>query len=106
VSLSPEALTRASSLHPWRTIVTWVLVVALAGWAASTLLAGVLTTEVAFTSEPEAVRANDLLEREFTGAGGNTEFLIVRAEGAASKTRRSATRSSGSPKRSTRSAPR
>ena len=77
--LSPEALSHASSRHPWRTIGIWVVVVAMMGYVTSTMLAGVLTTEIAFTNEPESVRAEALLKREFTGSDANTEFLIVRS---------------------------
>jgi len=34
MKLNPESLARASSRHPWRTIVTWALVVVAAGMLA------------------------------------------------------------------------
>jgi RND superfamily putative drug exporter len=60
--LNPEALARASSRHPWRTVGIWVVVL-VAGFAASaTILADALTTDFDFTNNPEAKRAQQVLE--------------------------------------------
>ncbi len=60
--LNPEALARASSRHPWRTVSIW-LVVLVAGFAASaTILSDALTTDFDFTNNPEAKRAQQILE--------------------------------------------
>src|SRR5512134_961804 len=60
--LNPEALARASSRHPWRTVSIW-LVVLVAGFAASaTILSDALTTDLDFTNNPEAKRAQQILE--------------------------------------------
>jgi len=60
--LNPEALARASSRHPWRTVGIW-LVVLVAGFAASaTILSDALTTDFDFTNNPEAKRAQQILE--------------------------------------------
>jgi RND superfamily putative drug exporter len=82
MKLNPESLARASSRHPWRVIAAWVVVVAAFGAAAGTLLSGALTSDIAFTSEPESVRAQDLIERRITGPERHTEFFIVRSDSA------------------------
>ena len=45
----------------------------------ATLLGGVLTTDIKFTNKPESVRAQDVIDREFSAktAGKSTEFVIV-----------------------------
>jgi putative drug exporter of the RND superfamily len=75
----PESLARASSRHPWRVLVAWLVVVAAFGTAAGTLLAGALTSDIAFTNEPESVRAEGVIERTVTGPQRDTEFYVVRS---------------------------
>ncbi len=78
MKLSPEALARASSRHPVRTIAIWLLVVAAMGVVSSKLLAGVLTQDFTFTNKPESVRAQDLLDAKYhTNNDQDTEFVIV-----------------------------
>jgi putative drug exporter of the RND superfamily len=76
VSLTTESLARASSRRPWATLAIWILVIIAAGITSSMLLAGALTTDVAFTNEPEAKRAADLVEDRF-GDPGVTELFII-----------------------------
>jgi putative drug exporter of the RND superfamily len=76
VSLTTESLARASSRRPWLTLGIWILVIVGAGITSSRLLAGALTTEVAFTNQPEAKRAADLVEERF-GDPGVTELFII-----------------------------
>jgi RND superfamily putative drug exporter len=76
VSLTTESLARASSRRPWLTLGIWVLVIIAAGITSSRLLAGALTTDVAFTNQPEAKRAADLVEARF-GNPGVTELFIM-----------------------------
>lgn len=69
MKLSPESLARASSRHPWRTIVLWVVVIASMGFVSSRLLGDVLTQEFEFTNEPESVRAQEMLDQKFSTGG-------------------------------------
>jgi RND superfamily putative drug exporter len=62
MKLSPESLARASSRHPWRTIGIWVVVLVAAFGASAALLGDALTTDFDFTNNPEAKRAQQLLE--------------------------------------------
>jgi uncharacterized membrane protein YdfJ with MMPL/SSD domain len=79
MKLSPEALARASSRHPWRTIGIWVVVIVTMGYVSSLLLGDVLTQEFEFTNDPESVRAQDVIDEKFSNGEevASTEFFIV-----------------------------
>ncbi|HYJ61268.1 MAG TPA: MMPL family transporter [Actinomycetota bacterium] len=62
MKLSPESLARASSRHPWRTIGIWVVIFVAAIGATATILGDALTTDFDFTNNPEAKRAQQILE--------------------------------------------
>jgi putative drug exporter of the RND superfamily len=77
--LNPESMARASSRHPWRTVVAWV-VVAVAAVAVSVVgLGGVLNNDIRFTNKPESVKAQDVIDAKFSSkqAGKSTEYVIV-----------------------------
>ncbi len=81
--LNPESLARASSRHPWRTIVIWVAI--LAGSFAligAGLFGDALTNGIAFTNEPESVQAQQLIEERLRGEEPDTEFVLVTSESA------------------------
>jgi RND superfamily putative drug exporter len=78
--ISPETLARASSRHPWRTVVAWVVTLFIAGGLTSTFLADVLSNDIAFTNNPESVQAQDAMESKITGKEPNTELYIVRSD--------------------------
>ena len=79
MKINPESMARASSRHPWRVIGLWgAFMVAMIAVSAS-LLGGVLTTDIAFTNKPESIRAQDIVDKEFSAktAGKSTEYVIV-----------------------------
>ena len=76
MKITPESLARASSKRPWVTVGIWLLVIVAAGVLSSQLLADALTTDVAFTNDPEAQRAADLVEQRF-GEEGITEIFLL-----------------------------
>jgi RND superfamily putative drug exporter len=76
--VNPETLARASSRHPWRVIVIWVLVVAALSTVSGMFLSGALTNDIAFTNEPESIKAQTLIEDKITGEQTDTEFVIVK----------------------------
>jgi RND superfamily putative drug exporter len=78
--LRPEALARAASRHPWRTLALWAVLIVAAGVASSAFLADALTTSNDFTSRPESVRARDLVEQRLRGPARDTELVIVRSQ--------------------------
>jgi putative drug exporter of the RND superfamily len=80
MKVNPESIARASSRHPWRTIVAWVvllitaLVVVIAG------LSNVLTNDISFTNKPESIKAQDVMDQKFGGkAQDNAEYVIVQS---------------------------
>jgi RND superfamily putative drug exporter len=82
MKLNPESLARASSHHPWRVIVAWIVLMVAMGAASATLLGGVLTNDIAFTNSPESIRAQDVVDEKFSEAqaGASTEFVIVQSD--------------------------
>lgn len=81
--MNPETVARASSKHPWRTVVLWLVVLFIGMWSASALLGGALTTDFDFTNNPEAKQALRTLEdaglsREFV-----SETFVVATDGSA-----------------------
>jgi RND superfamily putative drug exporter len=79
--LNPEAIARASSRHPWRTLGIWLVVIVAMGAVTTSLLSGVLTQDIAFTNHPESVNAQDVLDHKFgTTRTEDTEFLVVHSD--------------------------
>jgi putative drug exporter of the RND superfamily len=62
--ISPETLARASSRHAWRTVVIWAVILVLGFGASGVLLSSALTTDFDFTNNPEAIRAQTLLQQK------------------------------------------
>src|SRR6188472_917635 len=84
MKINPESLARASSRHAWRTVVIWAVILVLGFAASGALLSNALTTDFDFTNNPEAIRAQTLLEQ--TGLEQNVEpetFVMTGAPGAA-----------------------
>ncbi len=81
--LSTAGLARASARRPWLVLAAWLLLLVLAGVAA-TGLGDAFTTEGDFTNRPESVRADDLLESRLRGGQDQavTETVIVHADAA------------------------
>jgi RND superfamily putative drug exporter len=81
--LNPEALARASSKHPWRTLIIWIVGIIAMGAISSSLLSGVLTQDIAFTNSPESVRAQHILDTKFSAGGkqpASTEFFVIQSD--------------------------
>jgi putative drug exporter of the RND superfamily len=62
MKINPESLARASSRHPGRTLAIWAVIFVVAIVATFTILSDGLTTDFDFTNNPEAKRAQELLE--------------------------------------------
>jgi putative drug exporter of the RND superfamily len=80
-----EALARASSRHPWRTIIAWLVVVVLSFAAIGMFLGDALTGDPDVTTETESKRANALLFERFphdreTEEQAISEVAILRSE--------------------------
>jgi uncharacterized membrane protein YdfJ with MMPL/SSD domain len=85
MKINPEALARASSRHPWRTVGIWAAILVAGFVAMSTLLSPALSNDFDFTNNPEAIRAQKLLEQEGLEQDVSPEsFVLVGGEGATS----------------------
>src|ERR687891_42969 len=79
--INPESFARASSRHPWRTVVVWVLVLGGAvGLVAAGLFGDALTNAIDFTNEPEAKEAAQLVEDRLRGEEPDSELILVISE--------------------------
>src|SRR5919106_622657 len=78
--LSTESLARWAGMHPWRTLVVWVVALLVAGVLSAQFLGDALTTDTDFTNDPEAKRAAGLLEERLRGPNEGTEFVVVTAQ--------------------------
>jgi RND superfamily putative drug exporter len=81
MKMNPETLARASSRHPWRTLLVWGLVFLAAGGASKALLSSALTTDFDFTNNPEAKQAKTLIDRSFPGADQIRETWVLTTDG-------------------------
>jgi RND superfamily putative drug exporter len=80
MKLNPEGLARASARRPWTTIIVWVALLAVGGFVTSALLGSALTSDFDFTNEPEAVRAERLVEDRLRGPTKLRETFILQSE--------------------------
>jgi RND superfamily putative drug exporter len=82
VRLSTDSLARACALHPWRTIVLWVVAVGVAVVIVGALLGDALTTEGEVTSPTDSKRAEELIVEHFPPSPdatdrATTEVVVV-----------------------------
>ncbi|MEE9472802.1 MAG: MMPL family transporter, partial [Acidimicrobiia bacterium] len=84
MNINPEILARASSKRPWLVIGGWIVLLVVAIGLSSALLADTLTTDFDFTDEPEAKRAELLIEAvdepPFFGPQSFNEILVVSSD--------------------------
>ena len=77
--LSTRSLASASARHPWRTVLVWAGIIAVAIGLNAALLEDGLTTEFAFSNDPESTRGARLLEDRLRGPRPINEIIIVRS---------------------------
>jgi RND superfamily putative drug exporter len=83
VKLNPETLARASSHHAWRTVGVWAVILILGFGASGVLLSKALTTDFDFTNNPEAIRAQTLLQQKQLEQDVTPEtFVMTGSQGA------------------------
>ncbi len=84
MKINPETLARASSRHAWRTVGIWAVILVIGFGASGALLSNALTTDFDFTNNPEAIRAQTLLEQKGLEQNVTPEtFVMTGAPGAA-----------------------
>ena len=80
-NLSTGSLARSTARHPWLTIGIWVLAIVISIILRAALFEDAITTEFAFTSNPDSKRADELIEaRTLDGPKGTNEVVIVQSE--------------------------
>jgi RND superfamily putative drug exporter len=83
MKINPETLARASSRRPWTTVGIWAVILVAGFVAMSTLLSPALTNDFDFTNNPEAIRAQKLLESAALEQDVSPEtFVMTGGEGA------------------------
>ena len=75
-----ESLALRSARRPWFTIGIWVVVIMISLALRATLFDDAISTEFAFTGNPDSKKADDLLEDRFRGPKGTNEVVIVQSE--------------------------
>ncbi len=75
--ISPESLARHSANRPWMVVALWMVALVAAVIIAFNLLGDALTTKFEITSDPDSVRADELLEDRLRGQRHTTEIVVV-----------------------------
>ena len=75
-----ESLALRSARRPWVTIGIWVVVIVISLALRATLFEDAISTEFAFTGNPDSKIADDLLEERFRGPKGTNEVVIIQSE--------------------------
>ena len=78
--MSPQAWARRCAGRPWRTVLTWVVLVVASAATSALLLSGALTTESTFTGSPDSKRADDLRSSRLGAKVPIRDVVIVRAQ--------------------------
>ena len=77
--LSTSGLARITARHPWRTILVWVVILAVFGWQAS-MIGNRTTSDFKFNTKPESVKGFDLIEQHMGGKQPLTETVVVSSD--------------------------
>ena len=75
-----ETLALRCARRPWVTIGIWFLVIVISLALRATLFGDAISTEFAFTGNPDSKKADDLLEERFRGPKGTNEVVIIQSE--------------------------
>ncbi len=74
-----QRLARFSALHPWRVLTLWGLVLVASVMTIATFLGSALTTDASITTQPDSVRADELLFTNFPAGNAIDEAVIIRS---------------------------
>jgi RND superfamily putative drug exporter len=77
--LSTGTIARACARRPWLVVAVWLALLA-AGVALTSQIGSVLTSEFSFSTKPDSIRADELLEERLRGPEQGREIIIVRSE--------------------------
>jgi putative drug exporter of the RND superfamily len=76
----PRRLAIYATAHPKRVLAVWALLAIVGMAATSGLLASALTSDSGVTSNPESLRAQDLIDERLPGSDALDELVVVRSE--------------------------
>ena len=76
----PRRLAMYATAHPKRVLAVWALLAIVGMAATSGLLASALTSDSGVTSNPESVRAQELIDERLPGSDALDELVVVRSE--------------------------
>ena len=77
--ITPASLSRSSAEHPLRTVLIWIVTLAVGIFLVATMLDDSLTTKFEFTNTPEGQRGFDLIEDLRGETLSTNEVVIVRS---------------------------
>src|SRR5215212_7031991 len=72
-----QYLARVSSLHPWRILAVWGLVVAASVFAIGSLIGSAYTTEATITSNPDSIKAERVIADNFSQADRTDDAVVI-----------------------------
>ena len=72
-----QTLARFSAVHPWRVLTTWGLVLAASVVAIGTLLGSAFTSDGSITSNPDSVRAEQVIADNFSQADRIDDAVVI-----------------------------
>ncbi len=75
-----EALARRCASHPWFTVLSWIMLLAIGGGLFVGVLTGNMTTVTKFTTGAESKLADDLFTERFPRAAYKVENAVITAE--------------------------
>ena len=78
--LSTAHVARWCARHPWLVVTVWLVVLALAGVAATGLGDALTAGDMGFTNRPESVRGRELLTARMGGGDARTETVVMHSE--------------------------
>ena len=74
---TPQRLARSAALHPWRVMVAWGLVLLASVVAIGALIGSAFTSDGTITSNPDSMKAEQLLAENFSQADRVDDAVII-----------------------------
>ena len=72
-----QHLARVSAVHPWRVLAAWGLVLAASVVAIGTLIGSAFTSDGSITSNPDSIRAEQVIADNFSQADRIDEAVVI-----------------------------